>query len=130
MTKKKKLIWRLGKLPSSQELIALVINKIITQEEAKEILFNYSGEKEDTQNSEELKSEIQFLRELVEKLSTGKSSVVEVVRQVYKPYWDYKWYKPYEIWCSATDGITSRTYIDGITTLSTDSGQFSSIKTF
>jgi hypothetical protein len=35
-----KLVWRLSKLPTPSELTELVKEKIITQEEAKEILFS------------------------------------------------------------------------------------------
>jgi hypothetical protein len=39
-----KLVWRLGKLPSPDEVRELVKDKIITQEEAREILFSQEDE--------------------------------------------------------------------------------------
>ncbi len=95
------LKWRLSKLPSVEELQNLVKDKIITQEEARGILFNQ--ETEEDRDKESLKSEIKFLRETVESLSKNNhSKIVEVVKEV-KPIWyNQTWYKPYEIWCSNT----------------------------
>ena len=56
---KTKLIWRLNKLPTTEELRELVKDKIITNEEARDILFNF--ESEEDRDSESLKSEIKFL---------------------------------------------------------------------
>ena len=50
LNKKKKMTsqlkWRLSKLPTVDELLKLVSDKIITQDEAKEILFNKETETE------------------------------------------------------------------------------------
>ena len=95
MTKKMTLKWRLGKLPTSNEVIELVSNKVITQEEAREILFSTS--EEDTEN---LKSEIKFLRELINNLS-DRNTIVEKIRYIEKPYQQqWGWYQPYYTYCN------------------------------
>jgi len=91
-----KLKWRLTKLPTSTEVIELVKNKLISEEEAKEILF--SEETEVVITEEALKSEIKFLRELVDKLSS-KSQIVETIKYIEKPYNGNGWYRPYQFWC-------------------------------
>lgn len=48
----KKIVWRLGKLPTIEELLSLVSSDIITKEEAREIMFI----KEDIKSIEERKS--------------------------------------------------------------------------
>ncbi len=95
----KKLVWRLSKLPGVEELRGLVGDKIITQEEAREILFKTETEEE--RDKESLKSEIQFLRLLVEKLSTTKT-IIEQIRYIDKPYQGLQWYVPYSNWCATT----------------------------
>ena len=93
----KKLVWRLSKLPTVEEISLLLKDKIITQEDAKEILF--SSENEDDRDKKSLESEIKFLRELVEKLSSNYSKTVEIIKEVKTPYYYQHWYKPYETWC-------------------------------
>lgn len=95
-----KLKWRLSNLPTSNEIIALIANKIITQEEAREILF--SEETQEDRNKESLKSEIKFLRELVEQLSRNRKEIVERIRYVEKPYYKWDWWNSYATWCTAT----------------------------
>lgn len=94
---KNKLVWRLSKLPTVEELLALVKDKLITQDEAKEILFNL--ESVEDRDKKSLESEVKFLRELVEHLAQGRDRIVEVIKEVKVPYYQYPWYKPYEIWC-------------------------------
>ena len=102
----KKLVWRLGKLPSPDEVRELVKDKIITQDEAREILFSTEDTKERDENS--LKSEIKFLRELVEKLSHGNTTrIIETIREVEKPYRKWYWHEPYTLWCDAVSGNTT-----------------------
>ena len=94
----KKLSWRLSKLPTPSELTELVVNKIITQEEAKQILV---GEVED-RDTDSLKEEIKFLRALVEKLSNSRSTrIIETIREIERPWRTYPWYAPYYIWTGA-----------------------------
>jgi len=95
----KKLVWRLGKLPSPDEVRELVKDKIITQEEAREILFTAETEKEVSEK--DLKSEIKFLRELVVQLSNYKpEKIVETIKLIEAPYHSYVWYQPYQRWAS------------------------------
>lgn len=109
MTNKTKLVWRLGNRPTTIEVINLVETKLITQDEAREILFN--TETEEDRDKKSLQSEIKFLRELVEKLSDGKMSrIVEVIREVEKPiYIDRNWYQPYQQWYTVTSGTDPNT---------------------
>jgi len=92
----KKLIWRLSKLPSVEELQSLVKDKIITQDEAREILFK--SETDEDRDKDSLQSEIKFLRDLVDKLANHSSyKITEVIKEVYRPYERWPWYKPYEV---------------------------------
>ena len=97
---KKNLKWRLSKLPTPDEVRELVKDKILTNEEAREILF--SEEIENEKSSEDLKQEIKFLKELVEKLSNNnRSQIIETIRYIEKPYNNYQWIQPYVSWCSS-----------------------------
>jgi hypothetical protein len=101
-----KLVWRLSKLPTTSEITELVLNKIITQEEAREILLK--TEKDEERDSESLKSEIKFLRELVENISKNNRTVV--TEYIYKyPSYNYSWIQPYISWCTNT-GLTGTSY--------------------
>jgi len=136
----KKLVWRLGKLPTALELAELVIEKIITKEEAREILFNQEDEVDRDKKS--LESEIKFLRELAEKLSNSNSTkIVEIIKRVEGPYYRYPWYSPYTTWCSNVGTSAGVTYASSgnnspLQELSSGSGgsgvtnQFTSLKTF
>lgn len=104
MTTKTKLVWRLGKLPSIEELRELVKDKILTNDEAREILF--SSEKEEERDEKSLKTEIKFLREIIEKLSTDRPRIVEVIREIKVPYYQQPWYQPYRVWCQAGTGAS------------------------
>lgn len=98
MTKKETLKWRLSKLPTSEEVISLVKDKIITQDEARSILFSLETEEE--RDKQGLEAEIKFLRELVDKLA-NRSSIVETVKLIEQPYIKWHWYQPYMSWCSS-----------------------------
>jgi hypothetical protein len=88
-----KLNWRLQELPTGGEIADLVEQKIITQKEAREILF--STPKDDQDDVKSLKSEINFLRELVEKLS-GRVNYYPVWQTINtKPYSGYGWMQIY-----------------------------------
>lgn len=143
----KTLKWRLSKLPTVQELEGLVVSKIITQEEARQILF--TSETEEDRDKKSLESEIKFLREMVEKLS-NRSQIVEVIKEIQPIYRNYPWYDPYRAWCQsgptlyATSGSislhalnTGANTVTGIGTSANGSGNsaassqgFSDIKTF
>lgn len=151
MTKKTNLKWRLGKLPSVDEVLSLMDKNLITKEEAKEILFNSETQVE--RDKESLESEIKFLRELVEKLSKGRTEIIEKIRYIEKPYYYNPWWRQYDVWCGGstltttggvgtTDGSTYLCSSGGDTTLTgglisgqtsatlNSTGDFSSIKTF
>lgn len=84
----------MGKLPSPDEVRELVKDKIITQEEARDILFKEQVDGE--RDNESLKTEIKFLRELVDKLSSQQTTkVVEIIKTIEKPYYGLTWYHPY-----------------------------------
>jgi len=135
MTKKTKLVWRLGKLPSVDELCELVKNGIITPKDAKEILFNTETDKDRDKKS--LQSEIKFLRDLVEKLSTNRSQIITTIKEIEVPYRKYHWYPYYEVWCG-TGTITTATGTGADTCLATSAdytinaggNSFSDITTF
>lgn len=97
------LKWRLSKLPTVDELLKLVSDKIITQEEAKEILFNKETESE--RDIESYKQEIKFLKEVIEKLGS-RNQIVEVVREYVPHYINTPFIQPYGIWCGSS-GITA-----------------------
>lgn len=102
--KKETLKWRLTKLPTSEEVSKLVNDKIISKEEGREILF--STESEEERDEKSLKSEIKFLRDVIEKLSSNQTTrIVEVIKEVQKPYYRYDWYQPYMYYC--TSGVSS-----------------------
>jgi hypothetical protein len=127
----KKILWRLKEVPTSESLRELVKDGILSKDEAREILF--SQEEQTDRTKESLEQEIKFLRELVDKLSS-RLKIVEIIKEVEKPYLDRWWYNPYRIWC---DGITTySTYANGITGNTTTiprynyTSNFSSINTF
>lgn len=150
----KKIVWRLANRPTPQEIVDLVSSGILAKEEAREILFTKEEDdissKKDSRDTESLESEIKFLRDLVQKLSSGSNTkIVEVIREVYKPYQQYYWYKPYEAWCSGSltsamgqtsvsNGTANAMYtvsnVNGATgsnyTMSITPADFSKIKTF
>jgi len=103
----KELKWRLGKLPTSNEVLELLKEKLITKEEARDILFN-EVEVGEEKTTDELMSEIKFLKELVENLSKGNNTkIVETIRYIEKPYYHNGWYQPYQNWtyCTASSSL-------------------------
>lgn len=84
----------------------------MTKDEAREILLNF--ETEENRDAKSLQSEIKFLRELVEKLSTNRNQIVEVIKEVYTPYRQYPWYNPYITWCAATTTTNGVTGLTGV----------------
>ena len=138
MTKKETLKWRLSKLPSSDEVISLVKDQIITKEEAKEILF--SKESEEDRDKKSLESEIKFLRELIAKLSENRNQIIEKIKYVEKPYYNYDWYKPYVYYCNTGGGVNAVNHLSTSGTTATlgsnsllvsdTTDDFAAIKTF
>ena len=101
----KKLNWRLSKLPTPDEVRELVKDKIITQDEAREILF--SSETQEERDKDSLQAEIKFLRELIAKLANSRTTIVKTIREVQKPWARWEWYRPYEVWCGIGSGTTN-----------------------
>lgn len=141
-----KIKWRLSNLPSVEEVSELVRNKILTNDEAREILF--SLEKEESRTEKSLQDEIKFLRELVAKLSKNPKVMIETIREVEKPWKRYDWYQPYYSYAATgnnqaymtttagTGSIANLASMTGLTSTSLD-GQlqgstqaFTDIKTF
>ncbi len=126
--KKTNLIWRLKEQPTTESLQNLVKDGILSKEEARQILF--SLQTEDDRSDESLKSEIKFLRELIEKLSQSNTKVIEVIKTIEVPYKRCEWYPPYQIWCETTSPLGDIQYA---TTNAVSGGEltsFSSISTF
>jgi len=117
----KTIKWRLTKLPSVEELRDLVKDKILTNEEAREILFNLEDEEERDKKS--LESEIKFLRALVEKLSHSKSEIITTIREIQVPYAKQPWYTPYYTWCSADTSVGGGTVYTSASSLMSLSDQ-------
>lgn len=90
--------WRLSKLPTPEELTLLVDKKILTTDEAKNILLK----SEQVKDINELKEEIKFLKQLVEKLSNSPTQIIKTIREVEVPiYVQRDWYRPYATWCGS-----------------------------
>lgn len=95
--KNTKIIWRLKEQPTSESLRELVKDKILTNEEARQILF--TSETEEERDKSSLEAEIKFLREVVDKLSADRNHTIQVIKQI--PYKTI-WYSPYQDWCSTS----------------------------
>jgi hypothetical protein len=132
-----KIIWRLKELPTSEMLRNLVKDGLLSKEEAREILF--SSQEQNERDVESFKQEIKFLRELVDKMANNQK-VVEIIREIERPYHVYPWYTPYQYYCggsTTTTSTDSNQYlcVDSLTGPSnqvniTVSKNFSDIKTF
>ena len=121
MKKNDKMVWRLKESPSTESLRELVKDEILTKEEARQILFSIESDEDGDVKS--LKSEINFLRELVEKLSS-KVNYYPIWNgiNVY-PYQKYPWYSVYQTAFSGNTGNTfSNNSINTVHTLAGSSG--------
>lgn len=124
-----KIIWRLANRPTPEEIVELLTAGILTKDEAREILFNL--ETDEDRDKKSLQTEIEFLRKLVEKLSTNKQVIIETIREVQKPYYQQPWYQPYTTWCSntadtQTNAIYTSTSGTGLMSVSNTLGETSS----
>jgi len=118
---KKFMAWRLPKLPTGDEISNLVKEKVITPEEARQMLF--SSEEKTDRDVKSLEEEIKFLRELVEKLAQS-SEIVKMVKDYYPVYIEkYPWYEPYYTWSHSGNMVLRSTG-------TTDINNFSSITTW
>lgn len=100
-----KIIWRLANRPTPDEVASLFDKGLLNKDEAREILFSLETDEERTSKS--LKEEVKFLRELIQKLSTNRTVIVETIREVDKPWRKQDWYQPYYYYANATGGATS-----------------------
>ena len=116
------MVWRLNQLPDVEEITLLIKQKVITNDEAREMLFR--SETEEDRDKKGLESEIKFLRELVEKLSKSKSEITTIIKEIEVPYQRNPWYSPYITWCDGSSGNYS------INASNTTNTSFSDIKTF
>jgi hypothetical protein len=82
---KNKLAWRFKNLPTVNEVSQLVHDKIITAEEAKELLFN-DKESQDVE-VKALKEQVEFLEKVIDNLSKNKNSNVTYVPSYPTVYW-------------------------------------------
>lgn len=101
MTKKTNLNWRLKDLPDAVDVAELVDKKIITPEEARELLFNEG--KDDSKKVKELEEEVKFLRDLCDKLAAKSNGWPTIIRE----YHDYRprypaWYANYQTVMTST----------------------------
>ena len=115
MKTKTKIKWRLSKLPTPSELAVLVHGKIITQEEAHEVLFETKDEY-DLSKTEALESEIKFLRKIIDNLSS-KPEQVKIIKEYITKYEKYPWYQPYYSYCSAGSGVITTASTNGTYTI-------------
>lgn len=132
----KKLTWRLKSLPTTEELRDLVKDNIVTKDEARQILF--SSESEDTRDKKSLESEIQFLRELVDKLSNQQpSTIIKYIETVKPAYKTWEWYEPYKFYCTSNTDTVKLFSVSNATSSQTlasadnaVNASFTNIKTF
>jgi len=114
-----KLKWRLGKLPTSDEVRELVKADLITKEEAREIMFNEETDEDIKVDS--LKEEIKFLRETIEKLA-DKKTITETIQVIIPKYITQPFYQPYYSWgyYGGASYCTSATLLGNCTSGSTN----------
>ncbi len=110
---KTNLKWRLGKLPSVTEVTLLIEKSLITEDEARDILF--SSETQEGKNIESLEAEIKFLKELVEKLSSkSEVRIIETIKEIERPYRNWDWYGPTVTYCSNGSYNGTTTQLDSL----------------
>lgn len=113
---KKELRWRFKNLPTVNEVTELMANKIITPDEARDLLFN-EGEPDKTSDREkELQKQIEFLEDLVRELSKNRNTVISW--PVYIEKYIERWPRPNYIWCGTTTG----TFTAGYNNIQSNSG--------
>lgn len=111
----------MAKLPDSHEVALLLDKGVLTKDEAREILF--SLETQEDRDRESLQSEIKFLRELVQRLASTPTQIIQTIKAVEKPYTNTPWYPPYVTWCANTSEWSTGdilTSTSGIMSYSTD----------
>ena len=107
---KNELKWRLGKLPTPDEVTRLVNDKIITKEEARDILFKT----DEILEVDSLKDEIKFLKDIIEKLSSSNYNNLSRYIIEYKPiYRESVWYPKYIGWTTCIGNSSYTTTLGG-----------------
>jgi hypothetical protein len=102
----KNLKWRLKTPPTAEAVRDLVDAGVLSKDEAREILF--TTEDETVEDTTALKSEINFLRELVEKLSSKTNYYPQVWTTIdTRPFRSYPWYSMYSAAASGTTFSTA-----------------------
>lgn len=102
----KKLNWRLQDLPTGDEVAQLVEQKVITVDEARDILFKDQGEQKKDEEVKALKDQIEFLQDLVEKLSSRNNwSTFTYIPSYPIRYWHWSDRSP--VWMSTTSSSGS-----------------------
>lgn len=112
----KKLVWKLKELPTAEAIADLVDTKVITPEEARDILFKEEAKQSD--EVEALKEMVKTLQEMVHDLLSRQNNITlvpytKVVEVPIKttPYWDRYWTCTGTTTSSSgnTDGFTTYT---------------------
>lgn len=90
----KKLNWRLKDLPDATDVAELVDKKVITPDEARELLF--SDKPDEAKKLKELEEEVKFLRDLCDKLAAKSNGWTTIIKEVerYRPHYPV-WYSTY-----------------------------------
>ena len=106
--KKKDLVWRLHEKPSGDVINRLVERKIITIDEARDLLFN-NDKNNPSEENKALKEQIKFLQDTIEKLidKLNESNNHWVFSNTYTPSYPTRyWYK-----ANSVDAIGTSTTI-------------------
>ena len=111
---KKILKWRLSEKPSVTAIKELVDSKIITTEEARQIILEET--EYNSKSFQEVLDEIKVLRELVLKLSERESKEIIKYIQLQSnwtslPFRNDYWYQPYLNWCTSQSTLSSSAQI-------------------
>lgn len=95
--------------PTVDEVVKLVEKKILTEDEAKEILFS-SQTADEKDGAENMKTEIKFLKELILNM-VGNKTIEQSIKSIEKPYYyDWPWYRGTVTYlCSSRPGSNSLT---------------------
>ena len=87
--KKTNLNWRLKELPDAVDVAELVDKKVITPEEARELLFNDSKEVDKDEKVKALKEQIEFLEKIVDALSHNRTQTITYNPVYPTRYWSF-----------------------------------------
>lgn len=120
--KKKILTWKLKQLPNASELADLVEQKILTPEEARDIVVSEHERGDDNEMIKAQEETIKFLQQLVKdltaKINGQNITYVPHYREIRIP----RWYESTPVWINTTrilsaSGITLSNSSDGTATV-------------